>query len=96
MSAPVLPIGDELASEQQLRFNRQRAPHSDLVRTHRWIRGVRQSALARLRGITNAQATGWGWTDALHPDDRARLIEYWRTSITSGVSGEFGGATAPL
>lgn len=26
-------------------------------------------------GLTMEQAQGWGWTDAIHPDDRARLDE---------------------
>jgi PAS domain S-box-containing protein len=39
-------------------------------------------------GLTPAQAQGWGWTEAIHPDDIHRITEYWRTIIVSGGSGE--------
>jgi PAS domain S-box-containing protein len=39
-------------------------------------------------GFTPAQAQGWGWTEAIHPDDIHRITEYWRTIIVSGGSGE--------
>jgi len=34
-------------------------------------------------GQTVAQAAGFGWTNAIHPDDRARVIEAWRTASGS-------------
>src|SRR5258708_3924236 len=40
-------------------------------------------------GLSAEQALGWGWTDALHPDDRDPLIEYWRSILASGEPGEF-------
>jgi PAS domain S-box-containing protein len=39
-------------------------------------------------GLTVDQARGWGWTVAVHPDDLSRLVDYWRTIMGSGQSGE--------
>jgi len=39
-------------------------------------------------GLTADQAQGWGWTVAVHPDDLSPLVEYWRTIMASGQSGE--------
>jgi PAS domain S-box-containing protein len=35
-------------------------------------------------GVTAEQAQGWGWTDAIHPDDRKKLVEYWQSCLASG------------
>ena len=35
-------------------------------------------------GFSLDQALGWGWADAVHPEDRGRLIEAWRAAIASG------------
>ena len=39
-------------------------------------------------GFSLDQALGWGWADALHPEDRARLTEAWRAGIASGDAVE--------
>jgi PAS domain S-box-containing protein len=39
-------------------------------------------------GLTPAQAEGWGWMTAIHPDDTHRMTEYWRTMVVSGGAGE--------
>jgi PAS domain S-box-containing protein len=39
-------------------------------------------------GLTADQARAWGWTVAVHPDDLNPLVEYWRTIMASGQSGE--------
>jgi PAS domain S-box-containing protein len=35
-------------------------------------------------GLSLDQALGWGWTEAVHPDDRAGLVEAWRAAYSSG------------
>jgi len=35
--------------------------------------------------MTAEQAHGWGWADAIHPDDRKKLIEEWQSCLTSGT-----------
>jgi len=42
-------------------------------------------------GLTIDQARGWGWTVAVHPDDLNALVDYWRTIMASGQSGEIEG-----
>jgi formate hydrogenlyase transcriptional activator len=39
-------------------------------------------------GLSVEEAADWGWTVALHPDDRARLMDYWRHVLASGEAGE--------
>ncbi len=38
-------------------------------------------------GLTSEQAIGAGWIDAIHPDDRDRIRDYWRSVVTAGESG---------
>lgn len=42
-----------------------------------------------LAGMSPGEATGGGWANALHPEDRTRVIDEWSKSIQSG--GEFRG-----
>jgi PAS domain S-box-containing protein len=39
-------------------------------------------------GYSLDQAKGWGWSDALHPEDRGRLLEAFRGAIASGKALE--------
>src|SRR5262249_4221169 len=36
-------------------------------------------------GMTAEQAQGWGWAEAIHPDDRKKLIEEWGSCLVSGT-----------
>src|SRR5215510_14860410 len=36
--------------------------------------------------MTAEQAQGWGWADAIHPDDRPRLVKEWQSCLASGTS----------
>jgi formate hydrogenlyase transcriptional activator len=36
-------------------------------------------------GMKAEQAQGWGWAEAIHPDDRKRLIEDWQSCLASGT-----------
>ena len=36
-------------------------------------------------GMAAEQAQGWGWTEAIHPDDRKRLVEEWQSCLASGI-----------
>jgi PAS domain S-box-containing protein len=42
-------------------------------------------------GLSEAQALGWGWAAAVHPDDLARLTDYWRATVAAGTLGEIEG-----
>jgi PAS domain S-box-containing protein len=35
-------------------------------------------------GMTQEQAQGWGWVEAIHADDRPKLIEEWESCLASG------------
>jgi PAS domain S-box-containing protein len=39
-------------------------------------------------GISIEEARNWGWTAAVHADDRNRLADYWRSILASGEAGE--------
>jgi PAS domain S-box-containing protein len=39
-------------------------------------------------GMTAEQGVGWGWAEAIHPDDRQRVVEYWQSCLAAGVPGE--------
>jgi PAS domain S-box-containing protein len=36
-------------------------------------------------GMTAEQAEGWGWAEAIHPDDRKRLVEEWQLCLSSAT-----------
>ena len=36
-------------------------------------------------GMTAEQAQGWGWAEAIHPDDRKKLVEDWQLCLASGT-----------
>jgi len=42
-------------------------------------------------GMTAPQAVDWGWLEAIHPHDRDRLTDVWRSCLASGTSAETEG-----
>ncbi len=41
-----------------------------------------------LAGMTNQEALGSGWTRGLHPDDRGRVLDLWKSSVAKADSFE--------
>lgn len=39
-------------------------------------------------GLAREQVLGWGWTEAIHPDDLPHLLETWRALSVTGAAGE--------
>jgi formate hydrogenlyase transcriptional activator len=39
-------------------------------------------------GLSDEEAADWGWTVAIHPEDRERLTVYWQQVLASGEPGE--------
>src|SRR5580693_6368523 len=39
-------------------------------------------------GLAAEEASDWGWTAALHTEDRDRLMDFWRHLLDSGEAGE--------
>ena len=37
-------------------------------------------------GMTAEKAQGWGWAEAIHPDDRKKLVKDWQSCLASGTS----------
>ena len=37
-------------------------------------------------GMTAEQAKGWGWAEAIHPDDREKLVKEWQSCLASGTA----------
>jgi len=60
------------------------APYSFLRRavflSQRWL---------AYTGLSVTDAVGWGWADALHPEDRQGLFTYWQTIMAAGEAGEY-------
>src|SRR3982074_3831183 len=42
-------------------------------------------------GLSTEQARDWGWTVALHSDDLSGLVDYWRSVLAAGETGEIEG-----
>ncbi|WP_206026285.1 histidine kinase [Roseimicrobium sp. ORNL1] len=40
-------------------------------------------------GLSLKEASGWGWQRAIHPEDLAGLMVYWKSILTAGVMGEY-------
>jgi PAS domain S-box-containing protein len=36
-------------------------------------------------GMSAEQAQGWGWAEAIHPDDRENLVDEWQLCLVSGT-----------
>src|SRR5262245_6279395 len=36
-------------------------------------------------GMIAEKAEGWGWVEAIHPDDREKLVEEWQSCLASGT-----------
>src|SRR5580704_15708232 len=39
-------------------------------------------------GLSYDEARDWGWEKIVHPEDRNRLVEHWRSMLASGEPGE--------
>src|SRR6202045_3287880 len=42
-------------------------------------------------GLSAEKALNWGWSAALHTEDRDRLMDFWRRLLASGEAGEIEG-----
>lgn len=43
-----------------------------------------QPGWTRLTGMSEAEYQGYGWAEAVHPDDRERAVQAWRAAVQSG------------
>jgi PAS domain S-box-containing protein len=42
-------------------------------------------------GLSAGEVQGWGWKAVVHPDDLNRLVDFWRSILSSGQPGEIEG-----
>ena len=40
-------------------------------------------------GLSETEATGWGWQAAVHPDDLSGLVAYWKSILAAEEAGEY-------
>ena len=77
-----------IASEQQLRTIAALSPvgvyRTDATGSCRYV----NEAWCAIAGLRAGQAYGQGWVSALHPDDRERVTQLWRTATVSGAPFE--------
>jgi PAS domain S-box-containing protein len=72
----------------------QQAQDVDAIPTLAWSAGTDGSAEFLNRrwleytGLSAEEALDWGWTSAVHTEDRDRLLEFWRRLLDSGEAGE--------
>lgn len=38
--------------------------------------------------LVHCEALGWGWQNAIHPEDLGKLMETWLRLLTSGETGQ--------
>jgi len=39
-------------------------------------------------GLSPERTQGWGWSSAIHPDDRDKLVQYWQSAVASGMPAD--------
>jgi PAS domain S-box-containing protein len=83
-------ITDRVQAEEAMRISERRyrsvvAAASDLV----WVADpqgkmtVDVPGWREITGQTEAESLGWGWVDAVHPDDRDHLVTVWAHSLAT-------------
>ena len=83
-----------MASERQIAEQARQAQYVDAIPTLAWSTRPDGSAEFLTRrwleytGLSAEEASDWGWTAAVHTEDRDRLMEFWRDLLASGEAGE--------
>lgn len=81
-------VTGQVAARRQLRVSEERYRSLvDAARQIIWTNSAEgemrgeQAGWARITGQTIEQYQGFGWADALHPDDRAETLERWQRAV---------------
>ena len=83
-----------MASAEQTTWQARQTQDVDAVPTLAWSARPDGSAEFLNRrwldytGLSSKEASDWGWTAALHTEDRDRVMERWRRLLDSGEAGE--------
>ncbi len=83
-------ISDRLHAELELQQSEQRyRALAEATATVVWRTTTNGEVLfssdawCSITGQTDEEKTGWGWLEAIHPDDRSRTVERWKESLTN-------------
>jgi PAS domain S-box-containing protein len=83
-----------MASTKQNAEQARQAQDVDAIPTLAWSARPDGSAEFLTRrwleytGLSAEEASDWGWTAAVHSEDRERLMDFWRHLLASGEAGE--------
>ena len=83
-----------MASTEQNAEQARQAQDVDAIPTLAWSARPDGSAQFLTRrwleytGLSAEEASDWGWTAAVHTEDRDELMDFWRHLLTSGDAGE--------
>jgi formate hydrogenlyase transcriptional activator len=83
-----------MASTEQNAEQARQAQDVDAIPTLAWSARPDGSAEFLTRrwleytGLSAEEASDWGWTAAVHTEDRDRLMDFWRHLLASGEAGE--------
>ena len=75
------------ATEHKLRAVIENLPSGVFLTTAAGEGEFANDTWCRLAGMSCERSMGKGWADALHPDDRDRVVAEWRQAVSTG--GEF-------
>jgi PAS domain S-box-containing protein len=91
MGAPPKNEQTRIAAQDALQSERDLAAIINTIPTAAWTTRpdgycdfINQAWLDYV-GMTAEQAQGWGWAEAILPDDRKRLVEDWQSCLASGT-----------
>jgi PAS domain S-box-containing protein len=83
-----------MASTEQIAEQARQTRDVDAIPTLAWFARPDGSAEFLTRrwleytGLSAEEASDWGWTAAVHTEDRDRFIDFWRHLLAAGEAGE--------
>jgi PAS domain S-box-containing protein len=75
-------------SEKRFRIVASRAPVGIFMADPRGDTVFVNASWCTISGMAPEDAKGQGWTQAIHPDDRARVLEEWQVAVREGISSK--------
>ena len=86
----LVDITEKREALRAVEYNQERrVALMEAVSAHAWLadargEGLDYSAFCRLTGLTIEKCRGDGWAQAVHPDDRDRVVARWHASMREG------------
>ena len=82
-------VGQLRSEEQKFREALETMPALAFIARPDGQRTFVNSRWVEYTGLTEKQALGWGWQDAVHPNDLCRALTTWQESQVSGSTLEY-------